>query len=906
MPILSNTPATRTDTDPNTGVLRGWFDDSTPVQAAKSFVPRTLARTTLADNAHLFQWQPQLPDLVDGSLLQGQGNVSVRFAQHFKGVPVDASEVVVNIHDDARVYSIYNQYHYDIPAILDPKKIKIDKVAARDLVERLAASLERRKISEPTLIVYQYHHVLHVLKHGTAIREQQGAHVLFNAEAAAIATGPAEEGTYFLAWDVRLTSSDPTRNIRVLIDSATGRLIQAIDMLQYAAGTGQVFDPNPIVTSGNTGLSSSTPIATLDAQRSAVTLDRLDAAIGGNLRLHGSFVQMEELASPAVAEPTSATGDFSFSYSDAHFLNTMAYFHIDRFQNYVQTMLGLNNVANFSIHVDAQGVSGDDNSFYDPSSKKLQLGGGITPPPAGNPVPDAGDAMVILHEYGHAIQDNVNPGFDNPAAGTGEGFGDFLAAVFYDTKHANPANTRGIMMSFDANTTDHSWTGRRYDVNWTFGDANYNAQNESHYHGQFWAASTFELYRKLGGDSVYPWVKSAACDLAIRLHLMANFNVPASGSTGTQMAQQIQAADSNLGGWRYANGLHKKVIFDTFRRRALPSFPALASDVFINDGRNGGYGSITGNDAFNEKLFLDNYWSTQDLWVKVAPYANSADQQAGDPGDHVEPITNQLAYLYVRVKNKGTTGSGPVTVKAYHSDPTIGLVWPADWTPTNTASDTVADIPAGGRHTFGPFPWTPTHVGHECVFAIAECANDRAITQDLQPTDLVSHADLVPFDNNIAQRNLAPTASKGKMVRGFWVSNPTFERAAVKLHFESTLPQGWRYTTNLASTEAIHLAPRERRWVEATIDQGSGVEVTDFANPPRLDVSGSIGGKLIGGMSFYVAPDSAFPGHTKPTAPCDVKPHDLMCLNIPWKDCEIEGEIEMKLRFRCDCAHKKS
>jgi hypothetical protein len=190
-------------------------------------------------------------------------------------------------------------------------------------------------------------------------------------------------------------------------------------------------------------------------------------------------------------------------------------------------------------------------------------------------------------------------------------------------------------------------------------------------------------------------------------------------------------------------------------------------------------------------------------------------------------------------------------------------------------------------------------VGHECVFAIVECANDRAVTQDLAPMTTVAHSDLVPFDNNIAQRNLYPTAAQGKKVRGFWVSNPNFERSTVTLTFESTLPRGWTYHTNLAST-AIDLAPRERRWVEVTIDQGTGAEITDFANPPALTISGTIGGKLIGGMSFYAAPPSAFPAPPRVEPPCEViRPGDLFCLNIPWKDCEIEGEIEIKLRFRC-------
>jgi hypothetical protein len=212
----------------------------------------------------------------------------------------------------------------------------------------------------------------------------------------------------------------------------------------------------------------------------------------------------------------------------------------------------------------------------------------------------------------------------------------------------------------------------------------------------------------------------------------------------------------------------------------------------------------------------------------------------------------------------------------------------------------VADVPAGGTYVAGPFPWTPTEVGHECAFAIVECDNDRAVTQDLQATDHVQHSDLVPFDNNIAQRNLAPTAAKGKMVRGFYVSNPYFEPVTVSLQFESTLPRGWRYSTNIVSPEAIRLAPRQRRWVEVLIDQAEGPEVTNFAVPYNLAITGTIEGAVVGGMTFYLAPPSAFP--TTPIPPCPIVcPSDLFCLNIPWAQCDVEGEIEIKLRFRRKC-----
>ena len=122
--------------------------------------------------------------------------------------------------------------------------------------------------------------------------------------------------------------------------------------------------------------------------------------------------------------------------------------------------------------------------------------------------------MVILHEYGHAIQDNILPGFSGFSGGVGEGHGDFLAAVFYDDKHAAPANTRGIMMSFDANSTDAGWPGRRYDRATKFDEAAFTSGG-GYERAEVWASAMFELYRKLGGDSVYPSVKSAARDLAI-------------------------------------------------------------------------------------------------------------------------------------------------------------------------------------------------------------------------------------------------------------------------------------------------------------------------------------------------------------------------------------------------------
>ena len=71
-------------------------------------------------------------------------------------------------------------------------------------------------------------------------------------------------------------------------------------------------------------------------------------------------------------------------------------------------------------------------------------------------------------------------------------------------------------------------------------------------------------------------------------------------------------------------------------------------DVFIDDGRNGGY------------QYQANHWSCQDMWVRRAP----------DGGlTHEEPVVGTTNYMYVRVQNRGTDTAQNVRVDAYHTQP---------------------------------------------------------------------------------------------------------------------------------------------------------------------------------------------------------------------------------------------
>ena len=190
----------------------------------------------------------------------------------------------------------------------------------------------------------------------------------------------------------------------------------------------------------------------------------------------------------------------------------------------------------------------------------------------------------------HAIQATQNPGFTS-TDGLGSGFGDLIPAVLHDEKHVNVAATRG-------STAPWAASARRYDRTWLFSDATIVGESAR---GERWASALFEIYRKLGGDSGYPGVRSAARDLIIRLHLQANAAVPASPTT-TQMAQQVEAADGNLGRMEVPERVAQEG-----RLRHLPSPPA---DGVPGQGRgrvrgrraSGGYGSPSGNDLFTENL----------------------------------------------------------------------------------------------------------------------------------------------------------------------------------------------------------------------------------------------------------------------------------------------------------------
>ncbi|HYR84341.1 MAG TPA: M36 family metallopeptidase [Terriglobia bacterium] len=279
------------------------------------------------------------------------------------------------------------------------------------------------------------------------------------------------------AWKVIVKAEKPSGEWKVYVDAKTGALLECLNILKRADGKGRVFDPNPVVTLNDIELTDSGKVP--NEAYVPVTLRGLKS--GGVL--DGPFVSTK--ATPNRIKRISRK--FMFKRGDRAFKEVMVYFHIDRMQRHLQE-LGFQNVLNRPILVNIDGTT-EDNSFYSPSTKNLTFGTGG--------VDDAEDAEIILHEYGHAIQDDQVPGFGAKHEGgsMGEGFGDFLAASFFSDK--KPAKMKPTLGNWDAvsYSGDDPPSLRRLDSNKKYPK---DMNGEVHDDGEIWSACLWELRSALG------------------------------------------------------------------------------------------------------------------------------------------------------------------------------------------------------------------------------------------------------------------------------------------------------------------------------------------------------------------------------------------------------------------------
>ncbi len=241
------------------------------------------------------------------------------------------------------------------------------------------------------------------------------------------------------AWNVCFFSRRPKGMWLCMVDAETGLMLECRNLARFVDGTGDVFDPNPVVALCNPALQDDNDAdsAVPAAAYSTVTLKGLD----GSGFLRGEYAEMRGAHSLA-REPAPFVYDYT--RSDDRFEEVTAYYHIDRAQRYIQS-LGFTGLLDYPLHVyvNSERDAGtgeaipwrEDSSNYVPpllGVERLEFGDG-----GDGGVDHAEDATVILHEYGHAIQENQVPLFGTSSQGDaiGEGFSDYFAASMFADDH---------------------------------------------------------------------------------------------------------------------------------------------------------------------------------------------------------------------------------------------------------------------------------------------------------------------------------------------------------------------------------------------------------------------------------------------------------------------------------------
>jgi subtilisin family serine protease/Zn-dependent metalloprotease len=313
-------------------------------------------------------------------------------------------------------------------------------------------------------------------------------------------------------------------------------LIQA----EASGGVGQLFAPNPVVTSGNTALTDNDDAdsVALNDQLIAVTLRGLD----GSGFLSGDYVTTDLTANRAF----HVDGLHQYTRNDDRFEELMVYYHLDASQRYIQS-LGFTNINNRSIQVDVHATPADQ-SYYSLATKSLHFGDGG--------VDDGEDAEVILHEYGHAIQDNQVPGFgeSHEAGAMGEGFGDYWAASSF--AEVNNGFGRVCIADWDAvaYSTANPPCLRRVDSDKHYPE---DMVGEVHFDGELWSRALWDIWLALG--------KSQADTLILESHFY--LQPTASFADGVL---SIILADQNL-----FNGQHEPAIRRIFQGRGILPEPEI-------------------------------------------------------------------------------------------------------------------------------------------------------------------------------------------------------------------------------------------------------------------------------------------------------------------------------------------
>jgi hypothetical protein len=485
-------------------------DNLTVFSGTKALSPEQVLR----DNAERYGLPRSLDNLVLVEVQESLLGKHYRYQQMLLDLPVDTAQIVVSIGKNGQLLQIFNETRH-VSAEMDD-----DAVNQLHLKQQLSseAALDQAwtnmRVQQPLVDLPKSELVWLPVKGGfqlvhkvtIAAEMPTGGFVQYlNAQDGRLVdsystslprNGKFEDRTLlsrFFVLGPPLDRKAATAAVEQKLRSASPTL--SAGLASGINGSGYVFDPDPRTTLNTDGLTDTSAASAFDAAYSTQPLRDI-TLVNGVYSLSGPYINIKDIESPNIAPSTTTNGIWTAKRGNDAFDDTNVYFHIDQSQRYIQS-LGFTNIINRPMNVDTNGVNGDDNSHYSRgTSDYLAFGHGC--------VNDSEDADVILHEYGHGIQANINSSWSGGDTGAmGEGFGDYWAGSYsYITPNGATYHPEWVF-SWDGHST--CWSGRM--LNRT--DAKYNASKTYSAHqsvteggvtfqsDELWSAPLFESLKSL-------------------------------------------------------------------------------------------------------------------------------------------------------------------------------------------------------------------------------------------------------------------------------------------------------------------------------------------------------------------------------------------------------------------------
>jgi len=866
------------------------------------------------------------------------GTATVSFQQTHFGLPVwQAGFTVSMLASPLRVTASLSTLHAKIDAHKPGKGATCmpGHIKPKELHKLLGVGNERQEvvINGERLWIYQYH-ADQRLPHSEPKVPAESRRGLTGDEPPPPPLGPVSEsiveGRHYVVtevlFDLALPPRFPQLHWRAFIEVNTCSVLYIRPLIHCI--TGSVYSTDPITATGDTTITACSAATVLDPLRIDVTLEGLVAATPQGLT--GSYVSVLQGAGtnapPTITAPAS---DFGYSAPTPSFAAVCAYYHVDELFRLVESF-GYSPISTFftntalPLPVEFLSESGVNSHAY-PNA----MGNGFGKitcgfEQSGCPVGIAADWRVTMHEFVHGmLDDRIHSGVLGFAHNGGDGFG----AIYMDPGSKAPDR----FLTFP-------WIPlipRRHDRSVAAGWAWGGTQDDQDYQSEEILSTTlFRIYRSTGGDSPYFDKQQLASRyvLLVMTHAMASLPIASTTPTTTMSyAQALIDADAGLttpyvttvfGGMvSVPGGAIGKVVRWSFEKQGLyqpTGAPTPVStpgarpdvDVYINDG------------YYGEYAYLEDFWENTNIWNLLAPNPSTT------PVDHQTPIVGQTNYAYVYISNRGTTAATNVVVSGYHCKPSAGLLWPNDWQSMTTASITVpGTIAPGATVLVGPFQWTPTTIGHECMLIMVSATGDLSNADPASGLPCAAgptpHWRLVPFDNNIGQRNVAPVAGGGGLTgltasfnpRRFWVNNPYGFESRVKL--EVNIPdfltkRGWGAVFINPGGSSFTLTGHGSREVLFRLKPGSDFSPTDVQNAgadATIVVRTLVNGIPVGGMSYAIDPHLKTPPSELPAKGphkhCAEEAKELLeCLCVPVDDVKSvrikRVTLDVDLKTDCD------